>query len=393
MRVALLTIPATGHVNPTLDLAAELVHRGHEVTYLVPEAYRWAARTTGANHRSYESTVVPSPKENPPGPEFACWLPFVLLAEAHHVLPRLVPLVRKLAPDVLIFDRTTYLTARVLADVTGRPSVEFFPSFAYNENFSLAGEMERATILNPDHDAHHRLQDGFDDLAHAWNAEPITVTDFALARTQQAIVAIPQAFQPAGDTFPAGYTFTGSGLRTRGLDCRPGRRGSGKVYASLGTAFTERSTAFRTITEAVRASGRSGLMAVGELPAERMPSSGTGMRVERHVDQLAALADADVFVTHAGMGSVQEALALAVPMVCMPQTTEQQAVAHRVAELGLGEVLQPNPTPADIASTIARVDANTVLRDRLDTWKRLVDDGDAGTHGADAVEATLRAVR
>jgi MGT family glycosyltransferase len=393
MRVALLTIPATGHVNPTLDLAAELVHRRHEVTYVVPEAYRWAAHTTGANHRSYESTLVPSPQDNPPGPEFACWLPFVLLAEAQHVLPLLVPLVRELAPDVLVFDRTTYLVARVLADATGCPGVEFFPSFAYNENFSLAGESERATILNPDHEAHRKLREGFDEVAGAWGAGPVTVPDFALARAQRAVVAIPRAFQPAGETFSGAYAFTGPGLRTRGLDLHPARRRSGEVYASLGTAFVNRGTGFRAIAEAVRTTGRHGLMATGELPAEQMPPSGTAMRVERHVDQLAALARAGVFVTHAGMGSVQEALALAVPMVCLPQTTEQQAVAHRVAELGLGEVLGPDPTPADVGSALDRVSTDGRTRDLLDTWRHLVNDSDAGPRGADAVEATLRAAR
>ncbi|AKU14823.1 hypothetical protein VV02_01310 [Luteipulveratus mongoliensis] len=387
--MALLTIPATGHVNPTLDLAAELVRRGHQVTYVVPEPYGWAARLTGAGHVAYDSTLVPAPAETPPGPEFAAWLPFVLLEETKHVLPQLVPLMTSLPPDVLVFDRTTYVTARALVDIVGCQSVELFPSFAYNEHFDIAGDLERATILNPGHDAYRQLSDGYAGLAKEWGTTAVTVEEFAVGRADRAVVAIPREFQPAGGTFPASYVFAGPALRTRHAP-KPSAQRRG-VYAALGTSFTQRADTFRAIARAIETTGRPGLLAVGDLAPDQVPPSTEAVRVVREADQLAELASAEVFVTHAGMGSVQEALALGVPMVCLPQTTEQHAVAARVAELGLGVALGDAPSPAEVGAAIDQVSGDEQVRARVDEWAWLLESLDAGALGADAVQDALAA--
>ena len=52
------------------------------------------------------------------------------------------------------------------------------------------------------------------------------------------------------------------------------------------------------------------------------------------------LQQADAFLTHCGMNSVNEALYYEVPLVLYPQTTEQQGVANRVKELGAGIFLE-----------------------------------------------------
>ena len=58
--------------------------------------------------------------------------------------------------------------------------------------------------------------------------------------------------------------------------------------------------------------------------------------VTSYVDQIAVLQKADVFVTHCGMNSVNESLYFGVPLVMLPQTSEQKGVAERVYELGAG---------------------------------------------------------
>ena len=55
-----------------------------------------------------------------------------------------------------------------------------------------------------------------------------------------------------------------------------------------------------------------------------------------HVDQIAVLQQADVFVSHCGMNSVNESLYFGVPLVMLPQTAEQRGVAERVWQLGAG---------------------------------------------------------
>ena len=73
-----------------------------------------------------------------------------------------------------------------------------------------------------------------------------------------------------------------------------------------------------------------------------------------HVDQIAVLQKADVFLTHCGMNSVSEALYYGVPLVMLPKTSEQKGVAHRAEQLGAGIMLEKE-TPKDILSAVKLV--------------------------------------
>lgn len=48
MHFAFVSIPAHGHVNPTLPLVAELVGRGHRVTYFTAADFEPRIRAAGA---------------------------------------------------------------------------------------------------------------------------------------------------------------------------------------------------------------------------------------------------------------------------------------------------------------------------------------------------------
>ena len=64
--------------------------------------------------------------------------------------------------------------------------------------------------------------------------------------------------------------------------------------------------------------------------------------------QLEILKRASLFLTHAGMNSISEAIHYGVPLVCLPIDFDQPAVAYRVAdELGFGVRLQKNKVNAE----------------------------------------------
>lgn len=54
VRIAVLAIPATGHVNPTLDLASELVRRGR----LAPQEFVASVAATIARHADYAASLA-----------------------------------------------------------------------------------------------------------------------------------------------------------------------------------------------------------------------------------------------------------------------------------------------------------------------------------------------
>ena len=62
------------------------------------------------------------------------------------------------------------------------------------------------------------------------------------------------------------------------------------------------------------------------------------------VPQIEVLRHADVFLTHCGMNSVNEALRLGVPMVAMPFINDQLGNAARLTELGIARRVRSFPS-------------------------------------------------
>src|ERR1700738_2561821 len=58
--------------------------------------------------------------------------------------------------------------------------------------------------------------------------------------------------------------------------------------------------------------------------------------VTQWVPQVEVLRRADLMINHAGIGSVQECIAMEVPMILFPLMRDQFACADRVIDLGLG---------------------------------------------------------
>jgi UDP:flavonoid glycosyltransferase YjiC (YdhE family) len=81
--------------------------------------------------------------------------------------------------------------------------------------------------------------------------------------------------------------------------------------------------------------------------------------VHEFVDHNAVLTDAEVMVTHAGLGSVAAALSQGVPLVCTPIGRDQHLNAQRVVSLGAGLQLDRDADPVRIADAV-----QTVLADR-----------------------------
>ncbi|MGW3962653.1 glycosyltransferase [Amycolatopsis sp. NPDC005003] len=134
------------------------------------------------------------------------------------------------------------------------------------------------------------------------------------------------------------------------------------VFAAFGSNVRSLLAADSRLLEiTVAALGSLGVRAVVALGSEDAVASWTGPRPDNvelasFVPQRAVLAASDVFVTHAGFGSVREALSAGVPMVAVPLFADQPANAERVGELGLGiRVGAAGLTAEGLAGAVARV--------------------------------------
>ncbi|GGZ61352.1 macrolide-inactivating glycosyltransferase [Streptomyces subrutilus] len=336
--IAMFSIAAHGHVNPSIEVIRELVARGHRVSYAVPASFAEKVAETGATPVLWTSTLPTDDDPEAWGTELIDNIePF--LADAVQALPQLAAAFEGDEPDLVLHDITSY-PAPVLAHRWGVPAVSLSPNIVAWEGY----EEEVAEPLFAELKASERGRAYYARFA-AWLAAhgyPGDVDRFQ-GRPRRSIVLIPRALQPNADRVdPSAYTFVGAcqGDRaaTQGTWPRPARaEGKKLLLVSLGSSFTKQPAFYRACAEAfgdlpdwhvVLQIGKfTDLADLGELPAN--------VEVHRWVPQLDILRRADAFITHAGAGGCQEGLATATPMVAVPQAVDQFGNADVLASLGV----------------------------------------------------------
>jgi MGT family glycosyltransferase len=148
------------------------------------------------------------------------------------------------------------------------------------------------------------------------------------------------------------------------------------VYVSLGTLFNVNAAFYRACFEAFENADVQVVLSIGPtVPTDSLGPRPANVILAPHVPQIEILDRASAFVTHGGMNSVSEALFHGVPLVVIPQMSEQEIVGRRVEELGAGVYLdRRDASPARLRAAVDRVLA-----------------GDNFRRGAAAVGASLRA--
>ena len=115
--------------------------------------------------------------------------------------------------------------------------------------------------------------------------------------------------------------------------------------------------------------------------------------VQSFVRQLDVLQRASVFVTHGGMNSVSESLSYGVPLVVIPQMSEQELVGRRVEPLGAGLYLaRPKAAAATLRESVERVLGNERFRKQAGVVRESFLAAGGVTRAADAIMAFTRTV-
>jgi MGT family glycosyltransferase len=112
------------------------------------------------------------------------------------------------------------------------------------------------------------------------------------------------------------------------------------VYASLGTLQNSREPLFRCFAEACRPLDVQLVISHGGGLTDAQAAALPGQPVVvRYAPQLELLGRASLTLTHAGLNTVLDSLAHGVPMVTVPITYEQPAIARRVEWTGAGRAV------------------------------------------------------
>lgn len=391
--VAVFTFPAYAHIAPAVPMLAELVRRGHRVTCFVTERFAGPVRGAGA-----EAVVYPSEfpwAEGPSGSVLDTILAF--FAESIAPLPAALERLADDRPDLIAHDLAASEGARLLARTWDVPVVQLCPTIASSPGFSMS-ERQAAEATGPEPEP---IEADRPAIAEFVERRAKLLADHGIddappegAEHGPNIVFLPRQFQIAPETFDDRFAFVGPCLDPAPIeggwqppDDRP------VVLVSLGSSYTPDQAEFlRSCADRLAGTPWHVVMTLGHriTAADLGPLPGN---VEAHqwLRHPEVLRHAKAFVTHAGMGSVMEALAHGVPMVLVPHHIDQRVIARQAADLELGRVLlREDDAPSRLVAALDEVASSPRVAAAVAAMRRHVLDAGGARRGADVVESLMR---
>jgi MGT family glycosyltransferase len=399
--IAFFTYPAHSHLNPTLPVVAELVRRGHRVSYVVAEQYAAEVASTGADVVAYTSRAPRSWNEvaipaDVTGDDLA-QATLLHLTDALCAADAAEPVFADDRPDLFVYDAFGYAAGRLLARQWNVPSALTCTTFVANERYSpYAKLVETGPAMDPGHPALVEYTERLTTALTTHGLGRLSIQDFTTAAEDLNLVFVPSEFQPEPDTFDDRFEFVGPCIGERGSDGdwrRPDGDDPVALVAMGSWAYENQVPFFRQCVEAFDGLPWHLVLAIGGVvhPDDLGPLP-ANVEVRRWVPQLSVLAEASAFVSHGGMNSVMESLSLGLPPLVVARTGEQALIGERVAELGLGRALPATEVTADsLRATVLD------LADDRETWRRAAEfaarlaANDGAARAADRLEARTAA--
>ncbi len=388
-RIVFFSIPAHGHTNPTLPVVAELVNKGHEVCYYSFMEFKDKIEIVGA-------TFIPCDKFLPHisqeelnrkvGKDFAALIEMIVDTTIS-LDKKVCKELREFQPDCIVSDALCFW-GKLLAKKLDIPYICSTTTFAFNQFTAKLMKRSLKEIL--------RMITGMPRInkkMQLLRLQGYNVENFVAVvqndNDTDTIVYTSKEFQPMVETFSDRYAFVGPSIRK--TSCEQLERKSKKlIYISLGTILNQNQDFYRNCIKAFEDSQYDIVMSVGEkteiTSLGHLPPNFT---VKNRVDQLLILQNADVFITHCGMNSVNESLYYGVPMVLYPLHSEQRIVAERVEELGAGVKLRRNK-PKYLARTVADIIGNQTYEDNARKLSKTFQNAGGAVEAANVILRKIR---
>jgi len=413
MHFGVISPPVPGHIHPFGSLGRELSARGHRVTFFHVPDLESRVLAEGLNF------VPIGADSHPPGSLSASLarlgqldglaaLRFTIgeVCKATGMMLRDgLPVIADHQVDALLVDQTEAAGATI-AERLGIPFITVCNALALNRE---AGVPPPFTAWGPNQGVFARIRNRFgyamsnralDSIRKSvagyrsqWNLaayDDPEASFSSLAQISQQVSAfdfprrqLPQCFHYVGPLrVPSPRQ---SSFPWEKLDGRP------LVYASLGTLQNGKERIFRSFAEACVTLPVQLVIAHGGGLDERAAASFPGAPVfVNYAPQLEVLSRARLTLTHAGLNTVLDSLSCGVPMVAVPITYEQPAIACRIAWSGAGRVIRLSQLSVPrLKNAIEDVLANPAYTERARVVQRSIRESGGAKRAADLIEQLL----
>ena len=358
----IISPPVSGHLNPMAVLGRELQRRGHRVTFFHMPDIESKIRSEGLEFWSIGHS------DHPPGslPESITQLGrlsgLAALRFAIQAIQKTTNMICRDAPsainkagvEVLLVDQTEpaggtvaehlglpFITVCCALVINREPTIPpIFTPWGYKTAWwtqiaNRAGYSLWDRITHP-------LQTVLAEYRQQWNLPPYKSHDDSFSSLAQ-ISQQPPDFDFPRTTLPAHFHYVGP-LRDPSPQAVPfpyeQLTGQPLIYTSLGTQQNTKEDLFDKIAAACE--GLDVQLVVshgGGMSAQAAQALPGSPLVVSYAPQFELLSRAKLTISHAGLNTVLDSLSNGVPLVTIPITYEQPAIAARLRWVGAGEVL------------------------------------------------------
>jgi MGT family glycosyltransferase len=360
MNVLLINIPAEGHVNPTLGIVKAMVDRGDSVHYITTEEFRERIEDLGAKvylQTNYFKGISPQNMKN--------------IHEFMQVMLKIscdtLSIVQKLA-DTIIFDyvyHDTFGSGLLVKEYLNIPSISSSSSFAIPEEqfFQILKSNKTGVSMNASPELEQENASLTNQIEERFGVKVKQPFQFMMNNADLNIVYTSKEFQPGGEYMDDSYVFIGPSITNRFQSHDfplEDLKDQEVLYISMGTVLQGFEDFYQTCAEAFQNFDGKVVISVGKsTDITNLKELPDNFIVRHYVPQLEVLQHTSLFITHGGMNSVSEALYYEVPLVVIPQTSDQPMIANRLQELGAGYQIDPN----EVNAKKLREAVQTVLSD------------------------------
>ena len=350
--VLFLSFPLAGHINPSLSLVRELVERGDQVIYCATDHFAVAIQQAGAQYCRYRNSFLTDLTGLPDRLDALSWL---LMRTTAELLDEHLHEFRKQHPDYVIADSVAPW-GQWIAEILCVPVITSVSTFAFNRRVlafaakrGIHPRSARLFLSKLRHIVHAVWLRR--ELRRRYGVRGPGITGLVIGHSDLNIVYTSRHFQPLAESFDDRFQFIGPPLKDRRETAEfPWEQVRHRivVYISLGTLFNTDAAFYKHCFEAFQNQDLQVILSVGtKVNRESLGAVPANFIVRTHVPQLDVLRRCTIFITHGGMNSVSESLYYGVPLIVVPQMSEQAIIGRRVEEIGAGLYLAREDATAD----------------------------------------------
>ena len=336
-KVIFLNFPTHGCINSLLATASELVNRGEKIIYYCTEEFRNKIEKTGAEFRPYKGLINEFRIENDDLFEALKLTVEMTVDKLDYNLDS----IRRETPDYIIHD-SLCTWGKHIASILGIPAVNLMHSYPVTRSsISLTNYTAPFLMKVGLYKLNNNLKrNSFKKILKKKYGIHLSVGDILINKEGLNIVYTSKHMELRVYQSEFTYRFVGPSLffknEQNGFPFDK-LRDKSVIYISLGTLHNRNSEFYRTCISAFSDTKYYVVISAGfETNMNEFNNLPNNFLIRQSVPQQKLLEHVELFITHAGMNSVNEAICNGVPMLLLPHQFEQEMIAKRVKEMGIG---------------------------------------------------------